>query len=111
MQENDRRCLWCPAGQKERRVSGGPGHVFQNRESHRALQALVRLREANDRIVELHPEVVVQVWSVRALLDIVARCKLYDYDAHCWTDYDGVPTTACNFPVPSARVSEDVAAA
>jgi omega-6 fatty acid desaturase (delta-12 desaturase) len=55
---------------------------------------LVRLREAQDRIQELVPgRVVVVEWSVAALLDIVRRCKLYDYEAYRWIDYDGNPTS------------------
>jgi omega-6 fatty acid desaturase (delta-12 desaturase) len=55
---------------------------------------LVRLTEAQERIEELLPgHVVVEPWSVRALLDIVRKCKLYDFDAHRWVDYQGRPTT------------------
>ena len=55
---------------------------------------LVRLREAEDAIEALLPgQVVVEVWSVAGLRRILRRCKLYDYDAHRWTDYEGRPTT------------------
>jgi acyl-lipid omega-6 desaturase (Delta-12 desaturase) len=66
---------------------------------------LVRLREAQDRLEELLPgQVVVQEWSVEDLLRILRCCRLYDYDARCWTDYDGRPTT------PSAPTALAVAA-
>ncbi len=56
---------------------------------------LVRLREAQERIEALVPgRVVVVRWSIPALLDIVRRCKLYDYEAGRWIDYDGRPTSA-----------------
>jgi omega-6 fatty acid desaturase (delta-12 desaturase) len=59
---------------------------------------LARLKEAQERLEAVLPgELIVQEWSVRALLDILRRCKLYDYDAHRWTDYDGRPTSDCNF--------------
>jgi omega-6 fatty acid desaturase (delta-12 desaturase) len=29
----------------------------------------------------------------RAYMDIVRRCKLFDYENHRWTDFDGTPTT------------------
>lgn len=62
--------------------------------------ALVALEAAQDRIEELLPDqIIVQEWSVSALLDILRRCKLYDFDARCWTDYAGCPTT--NFVRPS----------
>ncbi|HEU4731347.1 MAG TPA: fatty acid desaturase [Kofleriaceae bacterium] len=55
---------------------------------------LVRLKQAQERIEAVLPgQIVVQAWSVRALLGILERCKLYDYDAHCWTDFQGSPTT------------------
>lgn len=55
---------------------------------------LVRLGEAQGRIEELLPgRVLVQEWSVKELLLILRRCKLYDYDSGCWLDYDGLPTT------------------
>ncbi len=61
---------------------------------------LVRLRRAQDRIDQLLPgQIVVQPWSIGVLFDVMRRCKIYDYDAHCWLDYGGRPTTACNLPV------------
>jgi omega-6 fatty acid desaturase (delta-12 desaturase) len=55
---------------------------------------LVRLKEAQERIEAVLPgQIVVQAFGVRALLGILERCKLYDYDAHCWTDFQGAPTT------------------
>lgn len=60
---------------------------------------LARLHEAQRRVEEVLPgQVVVQAWSVRELRDILRRCKLYDYDAHCWTDFHGSPTTDCLVP-------------
>jgi omega-6 fatty acid desaturase (delta-12 desaturase) len=32
-------------------------------------------------------------WTPRGFLDTVRRCKLYDYDAGCWTDFRGVRTS------------------
>ena len=32
-------------------------------------------------------------WTLRGFLDTVRRCKLYDYDAACWTDFRGVRTS------------------
>jgi len=55
---------------------------------------LVRLKEAQQRIEALLPgQIVVQEWSVPELLAILRRCKLYDYEAHCWIDFQGSPTT------------------
>lgn len=55
---------------------------------------LVRLGEAQARIEQLLPgDVCVEGWSVSRLRTILRSCKLYDYDAQCWLDYDGQPTT------------------
>jgi acyl-lipid omega-6 desaturase (Delta-12 desaturase) len=55
---------------------------------------LVRLKEAHERLEELLPgEVLLQEWSIHDLLCTLRSCRLYDYEAHCWTDYDGRPTT------------------
>jgi omega-6 fatty acid desaturase (delta-12 desaturase) len=32
-------------------------------------------------------------WTPSGFLDTVRRCKLYDYDAGCWTDFRGVRTS------------------
>jgi omega-6 fatty acid desaturase (delta-12 desaturase) len=62
---------------------------------------LVHLDRASDRLEELLvDQIVVQAWSVADLLDILRRCKLYDYDAHRWLDYHGNPTTEPSFPFP-----------
>jgi omega-6 fatty acid desaturase (delta-12 desaturase) len=59
---------------------------------------LVRLAEAQARIEELLPDqVIVQEWSISALLEILRQCKLYDYAAHRWLDFEGRPTTECNY--------------
>ncbi|HET7504367.1 MAG TPA: fatty acid desaturase, partial [Kofleriaceae bacterium] len=62
---------------------------------------LVRLKQAQERIEAVLPgQIVVQAFGVRALLGILERCKLYDYDAHCWTDFQGAPTTRRLVPGP-----------
>jgi omega-6 fatty acid desaturase (delta-12 desaturase) len=59
---------------------------------------LVNLRAAQDRLDELCAgQIVVEQWSIRGTFDIMRRCKLYDYEAHQWTDYEGRPTSAVNW--------------
>jgi omega-6 fatty acid desaturase (delta-12 desaturase) len=65
---------------------------------------LVRLPEAQARIEELFPDqVIVQEWSVAALLGILRQCKLYDYAAHRWLDFEGRPTLERDVVPPLAR--------
>ncbi len=63
---------------------------------------LVRLKAAEERLEQLVPQVVVQAWNVRELLRIQRVCRLYDYEARRWLDYDGRPTT----PSLGTRVPE-----
>ena len=40
------------------------------------------------------PEIIVQKWSLRYHVDTTARCKLFDLERRCWTDYEGNRTSA-----------------
>ena len=37
--------------------------------------------------------IVVQPFSWRWYFDTARRCKLYDFERRCWTDYAGTPTS------------------
>jgi acyl-lipid omega-6 desaturase (Delta-12 desaturase) len=55
---------------------------------------LYHLKEAQATLEALHGARIVNLkWSIKNHVDIVARCKLYDYDNHCWLDFNGKPTT------------------
>lgn len=41
---------------------------------------------------------VVIHWTPWEYLRTCAACKLYDFDRHCWTDFDGNPTSPLNLP-------------
>ncbi len=52
---------------------------------------------------------VVIPWSWRDYFRTCAACKLYDFRRHCWTDFNGVPTTPTGLsglvqPTPSLAV-------
>jgi omega-6 fatty acid desaturase (delta-12 desaturase) len=55
---------------------------------------LVQLSAAEERLEQLVPEIVVEAWSVRELRRIQRVCRLYDFEARRWLDYDGTPTTS-----------------
>lgn len=38
------------------------------------------------------PPVIAMRFTAANLRDVVSRCRLYDYDAHAWTDFDGEVT-------------------
>ena len=35
-------------------------------------------------------------WTLRGFRETFAVCRLYDYENHRWTDYDGTPTSECH---------------
>ena len=55
---------------------------------------LYRLKEAQALLEKkLAGHIVVQPFSWRWYADTVRRCKLYDFDARCWTDFSGRRST------------------
>jgi len=55
---------------------------------------LARLKQAQDHLEQVLPgQIVVQEFCVRELRATLRRCKLYDYEAHCWIDYRGTATS------------------
>jgi omega-6 fatty acid desaturase (delta-12 desaturase) len=55
---------------------------------------LYRLAGAQARLEELLPErIVIQRFSWRWYFETARKCKLYDFEKGCWTDYSGEPTS------------------
>ena len=60
---------------------------------------LYRLPESQRLLEETTPEHAVIVhWTPWEYLRTCAACKLYDFERHCWTDFDGNPTSPLNLP-------------
>jgi omega-6 fatty acid desaturase (delta-12 desaturase) len=60
---------------------------------------LYNLPQSQKLLEETAPQDAVVVrWTPWEYLRTCAACKLYDFRRHCWTDFDGVPTTPCNLP-------------
>ncbi len=51
------------------------------------------LADCQRRLEESCASITVQRLTLGDCLRILAACKLYDYQRHCWLDYDGRPTT------------------
>lgn len=51
---------------------------------------LYRLLDAQTLLESKSDDIVVQHWSIASHLQTLARCKLYDIDRRCWTDYGGI---------------------
>lgn len=78
-------------------------YVFHNIFDHTAHHVdpkipLYRLPPAQDRLEERYPrDIIIVQGSVPALHRVLRVCKLYDYERHCWLDFDGKPSAE---PVP-----------
>lgn len=52
-----------------------------------------RLKQAQAALAQVAaPPVIFMPFTPANLRDVVTRCRLYDYDAHAWTDFDGTVT-------------------
>jgi acyl-lipid omega-6 desaturase (Delta-12 desaturase) len=70
-------------------------HIMEHTAHHVDMSIpLYRLKQAQARLEELLPgRIVVQRFSWRWYFDTARRCKLYDFERRCWTDYAGQPTS------------------
>ena len=71
-------------------------HIMEHTAHHVDMGVpLYRLKRAQALLEErLAGHIVVQPFSWRWYADTARRCKLYDFQARCWTDYQGRATTA-----------------
>jgi omega-6 fatty acid desaturase (delta-12 desaturase) len=71
-------------------------HIMQHTAHHVDMTIpLYRLKQAQALLERNLPgRIVVQKFSWRWYFDTARRCKLYDYDKACWTDFSGRPTSA-----------------
>ena len=70
-------------------------HIMEHTAHHVDMSVpLYRLKRAQ-KVLEarLPGRIVVQPFSWRWYADTARRCKLYDYEARCWTDYSGRRTS------------------
>jgi omega-6 fatty acid desaturase (delta-12 desaturase) len=85
---------------------GKLGRVLNNIMEHPAHHLDVRIPlyklEAANRILH-EPSQVTQPFSLRLIRDCVGQCKLYDYEAHHWTDFAGRQTSPSLAPLPLPR--------
>ncbi len=62
-----------------------------------------KLPQGQRTIEERAPGVIIHHWSPRSHLATLRRCKLFDLNLRCWTDYAGVPVTR---PINQPRAVE-----
>ena len=70
-------------------------HIMEHTAHHVDMSVpLYRLKRAQKLLEALLPgRIVIQPFSWRWYADTARRCKLYDYQARCWTDYAGRRTS------------------
>lgn len=56
---------------------------------------------------ELPEHAEVYYWTPRDYFHTCAACKLYDFERHCWLDFNGVPTTPFDLCGPGPRRNSD----
>lgn len=69
-------------------------HIMEHTAHHVDMSVpLYRLKKAQALLEAKMPgAIVIQPFSWRWYADTVKRCKLYDFQAGCWTDFSGRPT-------------------
>jgi omega-6 fatty acid desaturase (delta-12 desaturase) len=70
-------------------------HIMEHTAHHVDMSVpLYRLKQAQTLLEgKLPGRIVVQPFSWRWYADTARRCKLYDFEARCWTDFSGRPTS------------------
>jgi omega-6 fatty acid desaturase (delta-12 desaturase) len=60
---------------------------------------LYNLPQSQQMLEQAAPEhSVIVSWSPWEYLRTCSACKLYDFDRHCWTDFQGAPTSPLGLP-------------
>jgi omega-6 fatty acid desaturase (delta-12 desaturase) len=75
-------------------IGGAMHHIMEHTAHHVDMSIpLYRLKDAQSCLEHMLPgRIVVQPFSLRWYFDTARRCKLYDFERRCWTDYAGRPT-------------------
>lgn len=70
-------------------------HIMEHTAHHLDMTIpLYQLKAAQERLEQLLPErIVIQEFSWKWYFETANKCKLYDYKAHCWTDFGGKRTS------------------
>ena len=79
-------------------------HIMEHTAHHVDMTIpLYRLKAAQGTLEHMLPgRIIVQPFSWGWYFDTARRCKLYDFQRRCWTDYDGQATSPVAAPAPQA---------
>jgi len=85
-------------------AAGGLLHHITEHTAHHVDMSvpLYRLKDAQAELERrLRPHIVVQPFSWRWYAETARRCKLYDFESGCWTDFEGRPTSQASPGAPT----------
>jgi omega-6 fatty acid desaturase (delta-12 desaturase) len=70
-------------------------HIMEHTAHHVDMSVPLYRLKAAQRLLEerLRGHIVIQPFSWRWYADTARRCKLYDFQQHCWTDFGGRRTS------------------
>ena len=70
-------------------------HIMEHTAHHVDMSVpLYRLKAAQKKLEEMLPgRIIIQKFSLRWYFKTARKCKLYDFSAQCWTDYNGRQTS------------------
>jgi omega-6 fatty acid desaturase (delta-12 desaturase) len=79
-------------------------HIMEHTAHHVDMSVpLYRLKQAQALLEKQLPgRIVIQMFSWRWYFDTARRCKLYDFERQCWTDFAGNPTSPVQKPQDKA---------
>ena len=85
-------------------IGGAMHHIMEHTAHHVDMTIpLYRLRQAQAKLEQMLPgRIVIQRFSWRWYFDTARRCKLYDFERGCWTDYAGEATSAATEGTPGS---------
>ena len=71
-------------------------HIMEHTAHHVDMSVPLYRLKAAQRLLEdrLHGHIVVQPFSWRWYADTARKCKLYDFEQHCWMDFNGRRTSS-----------------
>lgn len=84
-------------------------HIMEHSAHH--TDPLIPLYELTDAQKDLEKayrrQMVRPIWNQRMFLNTLRVCKLYDFESHRWTDYEGRPTTEPLLSLPAKTDSNE----
>jgi omega-6 fatty acid desaturase (delta-12 desaturase) len=78
------------------KLGGLMHHIMEHTAHHVDMGVpLYKLKQAQKKLEDMLPgRIIVQQFSWRWYFETARKCKLYDFNQCCWTDFQGRPASA-----------------